>query len=276
MIVGDTKDLPDIRNYLYDKAERLWWWSLYISLGAQLLSLIAVLIDKVVILALVGFVALVAPIGVVWLREWAAKLTQKADKCRRLVLYADGLGEDIPKEELATIRSWTTGVQLKQAPFVRPYYASNFPHGSNRLVDITAESAYFTSCLAERVASYLLIILIISALVVIGILYFSTATATSTNVVATIAKSTTSAITFLLAGDIFLLWKKYSELKAAANETFRLCAKLRDEPKLPIHEAMQVVEDYHLNLIQSPPIPLKVYLKYRDALNEAYQRSYKP
>lgn len=219
--VSNLKDLPDIRNYLYDEAEKLWWWSLYLTLAAQLSSLVAVLINKAWVLAIGGFLALVAPIGVVWLREWASTLTQQADKCRRLILYADGLGEEIPKEDLATIRAWTTGTQLKAAPFTRPYYASQLPSGSNRLVDIIAESAYFTCHLAGKVAGYLQIIFAISALALIGILYFSISVPNSANIVIIVAKSAISAIAFFLAGDIFLLWKKYSDLKVQATKLLR-------------------------------------------------------
>jgi hypothetical protein len=90
-----------------------------------------------------------------------------------------------------------------------------------------------------------------------------------------VAKSTISAIAFFLAGDMFLLWKKYSDLKMQANETFKVCALLRDEPQLSASQAMQIAEDYHLALIQSPPIPFKLYIKFRDLLNDAYRKSYK-
>lgn len=244
-------------------------------MGAQLSSLVAVLINKEFILTATGFLALVAPIGVVWLREWAGTLTQQADKSRRIILYADGLGEEISREDLATVRSWATGIQLNVAPFTRPYYASNFQEGSTRLVDITAESAYFTSYLAGRVAGLLQVILVFSALVFISILYFSTTVLDPTNVTITIAKVTISAVVFLLAGDVFLLWRRYSALKVKADDTFKVCATLRDEPQLSLYQAMQTVEDYHLVLIQSPPIPFKLYFKYRDSLNHSYQESYK-
>jgi hypothetical protein len=269
------KDLPNIRNYLYDQAEKLWWWSLYLTLGAQLSSLIAILINQAWFLAITGLLALVPPIGVVWLRELANKHIQQGDKCRRLILYSDGLGEDIPKDDLAIIRAWTTGTQLQSAPFIHPYYASKLPIGANRLVDIIAESAYFTLHLAGKAAQYLLIIFAISALLLISILYVSISIPNSGSVVIVVAKSAISAITFFLAGDIFLLWKKYSDLKIQANETFKICAILRDKPQLSISQAMQTVEDYHLSLIQSPPIPLKLYIKYQDHLNHAYQESYK-
>lgn len=268
-------DLADIRNYLYDQAELRWWWSLYVSLGAQLLSLVAVLINQAIVLLIIGFVVLIAPLVVTWLREWAKEFTQKADKCRRLILYADGLGNEIPAQDIATVRSWSMGVQLNAAPFISPYYSSNLPSGSTRLVDIAIESAYFTRFLAGKAASYLSIIVVISVLVVIAIVYFATYTASQTNLLlVTVAKAAVSTIAIYLLGELLLLWKQYLDLNLAADETFRTCASLRNNQSPPLHEAMQVVEDYHLALIQSPPIPFKLYRKYLNELNQSYRSSY--
>jgi len=273
--VRNLKDLPDIRNCLYDEAEKLWWWSLYLTVGAQMSSLLAVVINNAWGLAFVGLFALVTPIVSVWLREWASTLTQQADKCRRLILYADGLGESIPKEDLATIRSWAIGSQLKAAPFTRPYYSSKLASGSNKLVDIIAESAFFTGHLAGKAAGYLQVICAISALILFSILYLSISVPNSLSIVIIVARSAISAIVFFLAGDIFLLWKKYLDLKAQANETFKVCAVLRDEVQLSNSQAIQTAEDYHLILIQSPPIPFRLYRKYCGLLNDAYRKSYK-
>ena len=277
-----TGSLSDIRNYLYDQVELRWWWVLGVTLVAQLLSLIAIIVNQAWFLVIVGFVALITPIAVTWLRESAIDITQKADKCRRLILYADGLGTNIPESELATVRSWTTGIQLTQAPFVPPYYASTLPNGPQRLVDITAESAYFTRSLAGKAAGYLLGILGVSIVIVIAIIYFADFAASTAQLTAnqniillkSAAKVAVTAISFILSGEILILWKQYSDLKSAAGETFRTCAALRDEQNLPIHEAMQVVEDYHLALLKSPPIPAKLYLKYQDELNQDYRDSY--
>jgi hypothetical protein len=273
-------DLSDIRNHLYDQAEARWWYSLWLSLCTQVLALIATVSNNFWLLVIAGFVALITPTAVAWLREWANNLTQKADKCRRLILYADGLGEDIPSHELAMVRAWTTGIQLQQAPFTSPYYLSTLPNSPQKLMDITAESTYFTEFLAAKVATYLLGGLVISILILSGIIYFADF-ATSTvaisqknqdmTVIKWAAKAALTAISFILTGDILLLWKKYSDLKLAAQNTFQKCAELRHNQDLSTSEAMQVVEDYHLALIQSPPIPLKLYLIYRDPLHRSYQ-----
>jgi hypothetical protein len=279
----NQKNLSDIRNYLYDQAEVRWWYSLWLSLCAQVLALIATVNNKLWLLAIAGFLALITPIAVAWLREWANNLTQKADKCRRMILYADSLGEDIPSHELAMVRAWTTGIKLQQAPFTSPYYSSSLSNSPQRLMDITTESAYFTEFLAAKTVNYLLVFLVISILILSGIIYFadfatSTATISQENQdmsgVKWAVKAALTAISFILSGDILLLWKKYSDLKLSAQSTFQKCADLRYDKSLSISEAMQVVEDYHLALIQSPPIPLKLYLIYRDPLNQSYQDSH--
>lgn len=276
--MSKSGDLADIRNYLYDQIELMYWWSLGLSLGAQVLSLIAIFINRSGFLVLMGLIAFIASIIVIILKELANGVLQKADKCRRLILYADALRTEISTADLATVRSWTNRIQLDRAPFIAPYYSSQLPPGPQRLVDIVGESAFFTEFLAGKVASYLLFILIFSSLVVMAILYYIASVSqlnSSTNDLELIAKGALFIVSSVIAGEIFLLWKKYSELHTGAKETFERCSNLRDKPTLSVEEAMQVVEDYHLGLIQSPPIPLKVYLFYRDQLNELYRDSYK-
>jgi len=269
--VNREKDLADIRNYLYEEAEKLWRWSLYVSASVQVLSLIAAFTNSSWFLVIVGLLALTAPISITWLREQANQRTQKADKCRRLILYADGLGERIQQEELANVFSWVN-VKPKPAPFISPYYDSNFPVGTNRLADITSESAFFTKAIAEKVKFYLQIFLFISSLLIIIILYLA-ATTGKAGIIINTSKVTTSIISFLLAGDIFILMARYSELSAVAKETFLLCSKLKGRQDLKVSEVMQTTEDYHITLIQSPPIPFIFYQKYQKSLNDAYKKS---
>ncbi|MFM8306128.1 MAG: hypothetical protein ACKN87_03410, partial [Microcystis aeruginosa] len=63
----NQKNLSDIRNYLYDQAEVRWWYSLWLSLCAQVLALIATVNNKLWLLAIAGFLALITPIAVAWL-----------------------------------------------------------------------------------------------------------------------------------------------------------------------------------------------------------------
>ncbi|MBI5664718.1 MAG: hypothetical protein HZC49_06495 [Nitrospirae bacterium] len=268
------KDLSDIRNNLYGKAENLWWMSLYIAIGTLFLSLIAVWAD----FTIVGFMAIASPIVITWLREMAADTTNKADKCRRIILYADGLGQEIPKHELANIYAWGMGGSIDKAPFVSPYYSSKLNAGPNRLADIVTESSFFTYQLVDRVNFRLKVIFCLSIIMIVGLLYTSDIFVKHLNqesVLSIFSKSAAILIAFLISGDFFLLIKKYSDIRTIAKESFDKCVRMRDDVNLKEIEILQTVEEYNIAIIQGPPIPFRFYLKYKDELNEIYRTSHK-
>lgn len=274
----DMKELSDIRNYLYEQAENLWWASLWVAIGTPLLSLVAMWADNIVFMTILGFLAVISPIAIAWFREQATDITSKADKCRRLILYADGLGQEIAKHEIASVRAWTIGKSLKKTPFVAPYYSSRLEASPNRLADIVAESAFFTHQLVERVNFWLKLILSLSLILVIGILYISNPFVINNlkqaNLLSTVAKSAATVIALLISGDFLLLIKKYSNLSSSAKEIFTKCVKMRDDNNLREKDILQIVEDYNIALLQNPPIPRRFYREYKDELNKIYRESH--
>ena len=243
-----------------------------------MLSLIAMWADNNVFMTIIGFTAVISPIAIAWLREQATDITSKADKCRRLILYADGLGQEIPKHEIASVRAWTIGKSLKETPFVPPYYSSRLEAGPNRLAEIVAESAFFTHQLVAKVNFRLKLILSLVIILVIGILYASNLFVVNNlkqaNLFSTIAKSASTVIAFLISGDFLLLIKKYSDLSSTAKEIFTKCVKMREDNNLKEKNILQIVEDYNIALLQNPPIPRRFYGKYKDELNKVYRESH--
>lgn len=273
------KDIEDLRNHLYANGDKLWWISFWIVLGTQALMLVALWINYANLVAVVSLIALAAPILIAWLREKANTAILRADKCRRLILYAEGLGRPIAGEELSEVRAWGMGSTLKDADFVAPYYTSTKPVGPNRLADITAESSFFTCQLSERVLGTLWLVLLISLCMVFSILFLSDILAPlkkegSIDPIINLAKSLAIVIAFLLSGDFLLLIKKYSDLRAMANDTFQQCVSLRDKKSLQEPHMHWIVENYNIGLIQSPPIPDMYYRKYKDELNSIYRKSH--
>lgn len=271
-----SKDLSDIRNHLYNRAEKLWWITLYIALGTQAIVLAAVWGPNKTFSAIAAILSFLAPIAIVWLREHALTITTKADKCRRLILYSDGLGRHISSGDLAQVRAWALGWELTSAPFVKPYYASEKPVGPSRLADIMTESAFFTMNFAERMVFWLRIVLLVSAIMVMGMLWaisliLEEGGITGPPVVSAMFKSAAFVLAFLMSSDFVLLHQKYGELRVLAKEVFDQCARLRDDKTMTESGILLISEDYSLALIQSPPIPLCLYVKYRDAMNIAYR-----
>jgi hypothetical protein len=126
-----TIDLTDTRNHLYQKAETWWLVSIAISVITLFMTLVAHWIGSPGWVSLGGIVAIIAPVTIAWAREAASTNLLRGDKCRRLILYADGFGHEIAPEDIAQVKAWALGAQLKEAPFVKPYYSSKKLPGLN-------------------------------------------------------------------------------------------------------------------------------------------------
>ncbi|MEE4355052.1 MAG: hypothetical protein V2I97_01190 [Desulfococcaceae bacterium] len=276
--MSGSSDLADVRNHLFNKSENRWWLSFYLTAGMQLLLLLSMIWNHPIVVYVTGFGALVLPLAVTWIREWAASFSGKGDKVRRVILYADSLGENIPPQEKALIRGWTEGADLAPVPYNPPYFFSTLPAGPARLADNVCESAFFTMKLSEIVKRHLTIVLLASGLILFGILYFGLISAkgsgNSSQEAGVIANIVLATASFILGGDILVLRKKYAELRDAASGAYEQCARLREKPDVPLFEVMQPVEDYNIALTQSPPVPFCLYKKHRDFLNGIYRSSH--
>ena len=271
--MGGQTNLSDIRNHLYKKAELYWWLSLALSLGIPLGTLITIIFKTPDIQVTIGFIAVLSPFGVVWLRELAADKSKKGDRCRRAILYADGLGHDIAPEELLRIKSCTANGNVKSADFERPYYDSSYDPGPKRLIDIVKQSAFFTSQLSEIVSGHLTKILIALGIALIVILYFGLPKLAGSHNLALVAKSATIILSTLYAGDILWLKCRYSDLHKECESIITLSAAMLQRDQLSESEALRLVEEYHLTINQNPPIPSYVYKQHGQRLNEIYRDS---
>lgn len=249
--------------------------SLLISVVTLCLVLTALWIDSSPWVSLASIFAILAPVSIAWTREAASASLLRGDKCRRLILFADGLGHDIPTEDLAQVKAWALGSQLKEAPFVKPYYSSSKSPGPQRLADIITESSFFTEHLARKIATGLWVTFGIALIVACLVLYSADLCAeVPFHVVVFVMKSMAVFVSFLIAGDFLLIAKKYTDLNHEAHQAFSRCACLREAQNLSIDEVRNVVEDYGIALLQAPPIPGQLYGFYRDALNRIYRESH--
>lgn len=268
-------DLVNIRNHLYRRVQYWWLISLAISVGVLALALLGLWFATRRLIGLGGLFALLAPAAIAWAREAASLNFLRADKCRRVMLYGDGLGHPVSAEDLAQIRAWALGSRIKDAGFVKPYYSSTKPIGPQRLADIVAESAFFTEFLSGKMAGALWVSFVLVLVGAALALYAADFTSErAEHVVLLLAKSAAVLVSFLLAGDVLLLAKKYGDLRREAHHAFLRCAQLREEPGLSVDIVRTVVEDYGMALLQAPPILTFVYSLYRDELNRIYRVSH--
>lgn len=271
-----SHDLADLRNHLYGRAEWLWQGSLVLSGIVLALTLWGFWSNTPSWLSITGLAAIISPVMVAWMREAASELVVRGDKCRRLILYSDGFGHEIASSELAEARAWGLGVNPNAAPFVRPYYSSREAPGARRLADILTESAFFTKQLAARVRAGLTGAFVLAVAAAVAALYLADLVSNSALPgLLLAAKSVATFIAFLISGDFLLLMKKYGDLEQEAGRAYERCARLRIQSDLCEDEVISVAEDYGVALLQCPPIPVWLYLRYRDALNDVYRRSHR-
>lgn len=267
--------LDDLRHHLYTQAQMLWEASLVLSVATVALAIVGIASRDALWVALTGVAALLIPVLVSWIREIATTQQLRGDKCRRLILVADGLGLQISPAELAEIRAWAVGSDLGVAPFTPPYFSSKQPAGPQRLADIAMESAFFTEHLARKLQFWLWIsfaVLIGCALLVLHLA--DLAANQSSAGLAFAAKSIAVFIAFLISGDFALLAKKYGDLRSAAHDVYQRCAKLREDERATNDEVRNVVDDYGVAHVQCPPIPSWLYERHRDKLNAIYRESH--
>src|SRR5689334_3830332 len=116
--MGVEKNISDIRNHFFDKSELYWRLAFWLAFVAQLLLFLAIWVKNVLFLLAVVASGILLPIAIVWLRELSLNNALRGDKCRRLILYDDGLGRHITREDMLEIQSWVLGFQVSEAPFV--------------------------------------------------------------------------------------------------------------------------------------------------------------
>jgi len=267
--------LGDLRHHLYSKAGRLWGASVLLALAVPFISVFSLWSRNAVALSFAGVLALVLPVASVWIREHADGVLIQADKCRRLILFADSFGDEIPASQLAEMTAAGLGVTIGPAPALKPYYRSRFPVGPQRLADNVAESAFYTKELAARFKSLLLAISATASLLALVALSLSDllVSMSSTTIVAA-AKTVAVLAVFFVAGDVAILGKRFWDLSNDAKAAFDKCVRLRATAHATPEEVRDAVEDYRIALLQCAPVPTWWYERYKVELNRLYDESH--
>ncbi len=262
------------RYYLYHKAENFWWISIIAVIFLQIVVLLTAIIGNVKVTNAVAFLSLLLTVGIVWLRQYSNILINQAYKCERLLLYSDGLGQPIPSYEMVIVRSWVMGKKMKSVCLDSPFFYSKLPKGLKRLLDNTAESAFFVSSLTKKMLYFLVITLIISLICAVTSLYTMFSVMPGNISIAPFAKATISLMVFFLWGDLAILKFRYHVANKEASKVLSTCLHLLNRNNVTGREIVEIVEDYNLILAQSPPVFQLIYSKYGPHLNQIYRESY--
>lgn len=264
-------DIADIRNHLYDRAERHWLTSLLLGLGVQVVFASTTVIQNATFTITTSTILFFIPIATRWIQEKSKNDTLKALRCRLAILYSDAFNESIPTEVLREINSWAGMTKLSKAPFKKPYYDSKLTPGPNRLADIVSESAFWTYNLANDMRwlmSFYTGIYLVSALTLV---YFLFQINLGAGILVIAAKIVIAMVSFVFTSEALMLIIQYNELYLEAKRIYGDTAKLALKKRLKVSEIMQIVEGYNILLISSPTLPSRLYKFKQNSLNKAYK-----
>jgi hypothetical protein len=267
--------LGDLRHHLYSKAGRLWSVCVLLALAVPFISIFSLWSRNDLALSFAGVLALVLPVASVWIREHADAVLIQADKCRRMILFADSFGAEIPASQLAEMTAAGLGVTIGPAPALKPYYRSRLRVGPQRLADNVAESAFYTKELAARFKSLLLAISATAALLAVVALSLSDLLISMSSITIVAAAKTVAVLAvFFVAGDVAVLAKRFWDLSNHAKLAFDKCVRLRATSRATSEEVRDAVEDYRIALLRCAPVPTWWYERYKIELNRLYDESH--
>ena len=208
-----------------------------------------------------------------WLQEISNDKASCALKCRLAILYSDAFGKDIPAQISRDIRAMVNGEKVKEAPFIKPYYDSKLPYGPKRLAEIVSESAFWTYNLAQKMVVLMSVYTGCYFLLGLILAYFIVQMNIEPTLLLMISKSFIVYISFIFASESTILIKKYNELWHKSEQIYKETERLSRFKKPSTIKVMQIVEEYNLLLINSPPIPSFIYNLNKETLNDAYKNS---
>jgi hypothetical protein len=191
------------------------------------------------------------------------------ESVRRPAILQNGLGTKPSPLQFAKIHA-KYGISFSGERITsEKYYESKTEAGPRRLVEITEESAFWTSELAERMATFLRAVI----LVVVGALGLALFAALQVGLPATrgelVAKVCMVTITVWCTGDLFLLWRRYESLARGVQRVLADCEAISSHPEVGCAAAVALGE-YNCSLASAPVIPDFIYKRNREKLNIAW------
>lgn len=260
------------RDFSYSKS--VFWWRISIAV-AMLAPVCSILIEFThvkILTALATLFIVLSPAIITWTREIAYAYYEKGEKCRRIILYRDGLGVEPSTMTLCNIYN----SERKTINIVDevPYFATQQSSSPLKLVDMISESSFFTKSHANTFSKILLIILIIISAITILVAYFGFSGYIPNETLKTLTTAIFFFVSMFIVNDFILLRKKFCDLAKNAESIFTEAELLRKTHDVQQIDALRLAEDYNILLASTPPIPPLIHRMHRDRLNDAYHETH--
>ncbi|MEK6776177.1 MAG: hypothetical protein AABY87_04750 [bacterium] len=264
-------NLIDAMRTEYGRSKRFWHWSLGFSLLLYLLAALSVFYSAGWGVKTIGVIAFIIQILLFFSRALTGRHFSLGEQIRRLAMLNDGLGKSPSELQLAKLKEKIGVIETDEPAYVGPYYESKLPVGPKRLLEIVAESAFFTSGLARTSVYVFGVISIVGVLLVFTGLIFVLKTELSQSNLDAAAKIAVISMAFWATGDLASTALRFNSLANASEKILDQCGYFLTQAGDCRDEAHATAAEYNCAVIQTPPIPAFIYKWRQNILNEAWR-----
>jgi hypothetical protein len=190
------------------------------------------------------------------------------ERLRRLAMLQDGIGREPTTFETAILpdRVWDA-----QGSFIQgQYYSSELPKGPRRLVDVTAECAFFSGRIASSAWTVFLIVSIAASGVLVFSLVLVAIIGTAQSRLEVVAKCVLIGITFWMTEDLIDMALRYRELTNSCERILQECFRLLGEESPSMDGAYLVLQEYDAAVAAAPPLPSRIYRRRNEGLSKIW------
>jgi hypothetical protein len=222
----------------------------------------------------IAITVFLAQIGLFVLRQFADHFQDHAEGIRRMAMLQDGLGIQPSPVTMARLYASVGGVHSGEPSFLGSYYESSLPLGPRRLIEMTAECAFFTGenarWLWRRLAWIAGTGLVVAVAAFLGAVLFTD----SPTAPKLVAKIVIPAMAFCAAGDLASMAFLFRSMAESCNQVLldgEHALQQREDSQAEQNAALVLFTEYNCAVVKSPPIPAAVYRHRQSILNQAWR-----
>lgn len=256
----------------YRRSETLLWRGIFTKVVIYAATLVNSVWSNETAAVLFLVVACAGQALVLALRSAGHSHLELGERLRRLAMLQDGVGREIPPLEAAVLaeKIWTT----PELAIASPYYSSSFQRGPERLIDITAECAFYSGSIANAAwRTFFRVSIGASSLLLLSLILLTIMGTAQTRLEA-IAKGVLVGVTFWITEDFLEMALKYRGLGAACDRVLQECSRLLDQQSPSSEDAYFILQEYDSAFANTPPLPSSIYGRRRQRLAEIWRETH--
>ena len=256
----------------YRRSEKLLWRGIYTKAAIYAATLLNAIWSNEIAAVVFLVFACVGQASVLVLRSAIHAHVELAERLRRLAMLQDGVGRDVPPLEAATLaeKIWMTPEQA----IALPYYTSSFQKGPKRLIDITAECAFYSGSIANAAWRTFLGISIVASSALVLSLILVILVGTGHTRMEVMAKAALVGITFWMTEDFLEMSLKYRSLSVSCERILQECSRLLEQQNPSAEDAYFTLHEYDSAFSNAPPLPSRIYRRRSQRLAEIWRETH--